>query len=260
MKLEVHVNAFAYPGQPELLRDIHFSLMPGEILAVLGPNGVGKSTLIQCILGLLPCKQGSCLLDGEDLQAIEPKRLWRRVGYVPQAHWATSSMLIEDMVLLGRGAHVDWMRQPAPEDIRVAEKTMETLGIAHLRGKACHQVSGGELQLAYMARALAASPELLVIDEPESGLDYYNQANILEMLQRLSVQGIASLWITHFPQNALRIAHKALLLSPRDKALFGPAEEVLSQAHLSRAYGSPIAVCEVPVAERRYQVVFALDP
>lgn len=260
MMLEVHVPSFAYPGQAALLTDVHITLGPGEIVAVLGPNGVGKTTLIKGMLGLLPHFHCASLLNGADIRKLPVQRVWQTIGYVPQAREHHSSLLVEEMILLGRSARIGMLHQPGEADLAVVSAQMARLGIAHLRGQSCATLSGGQLQMALLARALCNQPQLLVLDEPESNLDYKNQIRILTHIVQLSqAHGIGSLLITHYPQHALQIADKALLLFPDCTHAFGDAKDVLTPENLKKAYGVQARIELLPVGEGHYPAIVIED-
>lgn len=260
MRLDVHVGAFAYPGRPVLLEDLRITMQQGEILAVLGPNGVGKTTLVKGMLGLIPAFHSSTLLDGKDIRELSTQAVWQTIGYVPQARERSSSLLVEEMILLGRSARIGMLHQPSQSDLTAVEKQMEQLGIGHLRGQACSTLSGGELQMVLMARALCNQPQLLMLDEPESNLDYGNQAAILTRILHLAQnKGIGSLLITHYPQHALQIADKALLLFPDRTHVFGHVSDVITPENLKKAYGVRVRIADLDVGDTLYQAIIVED-
>ncbi len=237
MKFTVENGCFSYPTGREVLKNIDFELHSGELAAILGPNGAGKTTMLCCMLGFLSWKSGKSALDGEDIRKWSRQKLWQKVAYVPQAKNAAHSMRVFDMVLLGRGSHFGMLSQPGKKVIEKAEEAMERLGITALRERSCDRISGGELQMVLIARALAAEPELLVLDEPESNLDFKNQLIILDILSELANEGMACLFNTHYPAHALRRAHKSLLLSKTGEHLFGATEEVITEENIAKYFG-----------------------
>lgn len=138
----------------QILENISFSVESGEVLEILGPNGVGKTTLLRCMMGLLPWISGQSTLDGKSLREIPVKQLWSRISYVPQAKGLSFSYSALEMVLLGRSAHLRTLKQPQKDDFAIAEQAMQEVGIAHLKDKLCSKMSGGELQMLLIARAL----------------------------------------------------------------------------------------------------------
>lgn len=242
MIFAVDKGCFGYHGA-DILREVSFAVGPGEILAVLGANGAGKTTLLRCMMGFLPWRAGRTLIDGRPLGDYPSRELWRMIAYVPQAKGAGHAYTALEMALLGRGAFLGPFRQPGPEDARIAERCLEDAGIAHLADKPCDRMSGGELQMVLIARALTAQPQLLVMDEPESNLDFRNQLVILDLIRHLARDlGKSVILNTHFPDHALNLADKALLLDRKRPYLYGPTREVVTAAALERAFGVKVAI------------------
>lgn len=243
MKLCVERGCFSYRDAP-VLRDVSLEISSGETVAILGPNGAGKTTLLRCMLALLPWKSGRTTLDGQDVRALPQRELWRRVAYVPQSRRAGLGCTVEEMVLLGRAGFVRPFAQPGERDRAKAREALEKLDLLPLAERSCGELSGGEYQLVLIARALAGEPELLVLDEPESNLDFRNQLRVMETLSALAREGMAVLYNTHYPAHGLRYGDKALLLEKGGKAAFGPAETILTGKALSRAFAVRAAVVE----------------
>lgn len=248
MKLEFHLAAFSFPKREALLENIDISLHQGEILAVLGANGIGKTTLVKGMLGLIPFFRCQTLLNGLNIKQLSAQQRWQKIGYVPQARDHMSSLPVEDMILLGRSTSLGMLQQPRECDLEAVHTQMAQLGIAHLRGQSCATLSGGQLQMALLARALCNNPALLVLDEPESNLDYKNQTIILKLIKELSQnKQIGSLFITHYPQHALQIADKVLLLFPDKTHAYGSAQQVMTKENLLRAYGVHLHIENVEI-------------
>ena len=146
MILEVQNGCFGYPKQPVILENINLSLEEGHILAILGPNGIGKTTLLKCMIGLLPWHSGKALFYGKDIHTLKPKDVWSTISYIPQSRGFAFSYTGLEMVLLGRSAHLGAFQQPGKEEIEMAEAMMERVGITRLANKDCNRMSGGELQ------------------------------------------------------------------------------------------------------------------
>lgn len=259
MTLSVTHGAFTYPGGRELLRDVNFSVHGGDLLAVLGPNGAGKTTLLRCMMAFLRWTRGSSTLDGTDIHAIAPRTLWQQLAYVPQARHATAAYTVEETVLLGRSSRIGVFSQPGAEDLVVAHRVLDDLGIFALRHMRCTQLSGGELQMALIARALAQQPRVLVLDEPESNLDFKNQLIILQTLSRLVADGMTCIFNTHYPAHALQRANKALLLTHDGDALFGDTTDIVTEANIERAFGVKTAIGAVETDTMQLQSVVPLS-
>ena len=260
MSIEVCAGTFAYRGQKPVLQDVSFSVQRGRTLAILGPNGVGKTTLIKCMLGFLPWQSGETRIDGKPLRAYRGRQLWQRVAYVPQARKPAFAYAVQDMVLLGRSPYLGDFATPGSRDREIARQAMEQAGIAHLAGKRCDELSGGELQLVLIARALAAQPRCLVLDEPESGLDLRNQLVVLELISRLCRdQDLTVILNTHYPDHALRVSDEVLLLFPSGATLCGRTQQLLTEDHMQALFGVDIAVLHGQREQRDYSAVIPLE-
>lgn len=236
MSLSVENLSFSY-GKTPVLRDVTFTAEKGELLSVLGPNGVGKTTLFRCVLGTLTPSSGRVTVDGCDLTALPPRERARRIAYIPQIHPATFGYTVLDTVLMGAARQLNAFQQPQAAQLRQAEEALEQVGAAHLRERNFAHLSGGEQQLVLIARALAQRAEVLVMDEPTSALDYGNQLRILQMVRRLAAQGYTVVLSTHNPQHALTFAHRLLVLHDGTAAALGRPADVLTPALMEKLYG-----------------------
>ncbi|MDR2501798.1 MAG: ABC transporter ATP-binding protein [Oscillospiraceae bacterium] len=236
MELRVSKLSFSY-GAREVLRDVGFSLCAGEILAVLGPNGAGKSTLFSCILGLLRPKSGCAELDGRDVMQYSPARLAEKLAFVPQSHTPTFNYSVFDMVLMGTTARVGGFSSPKESETASAQAALERAGISELRSRGYFNISGGEKQLALIARALAQNAKTLIMDEPTANLDYGNQLRVLMQLRSLSHEGYAVVFSTHNPEHTFRFADRVLALCGGGVAACGAPGEAVTAELISRLYG-----------------------
>ncbi|HEY2336131.1 MAG TPA: ABC transporter ATP-binding protein [Burkholderiales bacterium] len=239
--LRVDSLAFGFPGRT-IGRDVSFSLADGEVTCVLGPNGGGKTTLFRTILGLLLPHEGKILLDEKTLGSLTRQEIARRIGYVPQGHSAYFGYTVRDFVLMGRTAHLGIFSSPSKKDRQVADRVLGSLGIAHLAERPVTEVSGGERQLALVARALAQEPRLLVLDEPTASLDFGNQVRVLERIVALARTGIAILFSSHDPDHAFLCSQRALLLAEGRVLESGAPREVIRPDTLQRLYGISVQV------------------
>jgi len=243
VKLEVRNLSFSY-GEHEVLRDISFSLDKGEFLSVLGPNGVGKSTLFRCILGRLDGYTGSITSGGDDLKAMPRREAARRMAYIPQIHRPTFSYTVLDTVLMGTARQLSPFAQPGKAQVDRAMAALERVGAAHLYQRDFTRLSGGEQQLVLLARALAQQAEILVMDEPTSALDYGNQLRVLKLVRELAGEGYGVLLSTHNPQHALTFATRTLALCGGRVAALGNPEDVLTPELMKTLYGVDVVFAE----------------
>lgn len=251
MILEIENGCFGYPKQEEILKNINLHLEKGHILSVLGPNGIGKTTLLKCMIGLLPWTKGCSLLNGTDLREMKSRDIWNTISYIPQAHSFSFSYTGLEMVMLGRSSHLGLFEQPGAREIEMAEAMMEKVGITRLAGKDCNRMSGGELQMVLIARALINEPELIILDEPETGLDFHNQILVLNMIERLAhEEGISAIMNTHYPTNAMSIADEAFMMNRKGERFYGTTDSILNEQNISRSFDVNVIVDEVNYKDR----------
>lgn len=240
--LAVEGLCFAYgPGEP-ILEDVSLSVDQGEIVSLLGPNGSGKTTLLKVILGLLKPKKGRVLLDGVDTADIAAKQFARRVAYVPQIHRMAFAYRVLDVVLMGRLPHKPFLFRFGRRDEEIAMAALEKLSIAHLSQRPYTEISGGERQLALIARAMTQDAEIFIMDEPANGLDYGNQIRLLEQLNGLAHAGYTFIKTTHFPDHALWVSDRVLMLNHGRIVADEKAETVINEDNLFALYDTRISV------------------
>lgn len=221
----LRVNQLAWGYQTPLFEPLTFCCEKGEIWAVLGRNGLGKSTLLDTLTGTLPALSGNIESDGG-------------TGMVAQHTHLPFPYTVSDVVLMGRAQHVKLFAQPSVQDKQRAAEALEQLNIAHLANHSFSALSGGQQQLVMIARALVTECQTLLLDEPCSALDLANQQVVLQLISDLAHrQGCSILFSTHDPLHALQIASHTLLLLPQGKWLAGPTERVVTEENLFQAYG-----------------------
>ncbi len=224
-----------------LLQNINFSINQSEIISILGANGAGKTTLVKCMLGLLKWTRGQSTLNGKNINSYKPKNFWSKTAYVPQAKNNAFAYTVEDLVLLGRTPLLGPTEKPHQKDYEMALFCLDQMGIVHLKDKLVSEISGGEHQLALIARALTCQPQLLVLDEPESNLDFRNQMLVMEQITKLrETQGISVIMNTHFPEHAINNSDKTIILFPDRSMLFGPTKETVTEENMSAAFSMNI--------------------
>jgi iron complex transport system ATP-binding protein len=250
MNLEIKDIASGY-GRKTIIKDITFEVSTGEALCLLGPNGVGKTTLFKTILGFIKPKKGSILLNGTSIFDYSSKDLAKLIGYVPQAHNPPFPFKVIDVVLMGRTAYLNNFSSPSKKDCQIAEEAMETLNITYLKDKIYTEISGGEKQLVLIARALAQEPKILIMDEPTSNLDYGNQIRVLEHINKLVKNGLGLIMTSHFPNHVFLCASKVVVIKNGRLFSKGKPEEVLTENNLTYIYGVDTKIIDVSVSKNQ---------
>lgn len=224
-----------------VLSNVSFSIGSGEALCLLGPNGVGKTTLFRSMLGFLKPLGGAIFFDEEDISAWSPRAMAKKIGYVPQSHTSVFAYPVIEVVTMGRLARISPIAAPSKHDSAVARSCLERLGVGHLAEKLYTQISGGERQMVLIARALAQEPEILIMDEPTASLDYGNQVKVLRQISRLVKEGISVIMTTHFPDHAFLCATKVGLIT-REWIRFGAPDEIVTEESLKETYGVDVRI------------------
>ena len=249
MILSVKDLSFSY-GARKALDRVSFEMNPGEILCVMGPNGSGKSTLIDCVLGIHKPDSGTLLLDGKEVQAYKRQEIARHAAYVPQNHSVTFPYTVREAVMMGRTAYLPAFGAPGAKDEQLAEEAMDRVGISQLADRPYGSISGGELRLVLLARALCQQTPLILMDEPTAHLDYRNELKFLELVSSLSKEdGISVLIATHTPDQAFFFEStgcnvSALFLQKGVVASKGRPGEIITESCLEGIYGIRAKILE----------------
>lgn len=241
MSVEVNGLAFSY-GPRSVLEDVSFSACPGELLSILGPNGVGKSTLFRCILGLLKGWRGDIRLAGEDVKGLSARSLSKRVAYIPQQSYPAFQYSVFDMVLMGTAAHSPAFATPGRREEEAAHAALERLDILELAPRSYSRLSGGERQLVLIARALAQQSRVLLMDEPTANLDYGNRLKVLSRVRALAEEGYTILQTTHEPEQAYQFSHRLLCMKAGRVLAEGAPQDVLTAALIRDLYGVDVEI------------------
>jgi ABC-type Mn2+/Zn2+ transport system ATPase subunit len=228
-----------YGVQP-VLEEVSFALPAGQLVGIIGPNGAGKTTLLKAILGLVAVERGTVAVHGE-----RPTRRGGLVAYVPQrdaVNWRFPAT-VADVVLMGRYGRLGWLRRPGTEDRAIARRCLAQVGMQAYAGRAIAELSGGQQQRVFLARALAQEPEVLLLDEPISGVDAPTQETILRILAELAAHGKTLLLTTHDLRCNMEYFDGLLALN-RTLIALGPSAQVLTPGVLTRTYGTQIVLAD----------------
>jgi len=242
MTLAVDRLSFRYGQRSPILDGVSLRIERGEALALLGPNGAGKTTLLRCILGLVKPSAGRVTLDGRDIHIMTRREAARLVAYVPQTSPTYFAFKVIEFVVMGRTPYLRTLGRPGPEDRAIALHELKRLGIGHLADRSMAQISGGERQIALIARALAQRAPILVLDEPTANLDYGNQLRVLEIISSAVRRGHSVLLATHAPDHGFILGGRTAMLKDARIVAAGPAVDVITSERLSALYGTPIKV------------------
>lgn len=251
MILDVQGAGFRYESQRMVFSEISFTLAEQEVLCILGPNGIGKSTLIRCLANLNRLCAGSIRLHNRDVRSLKRRDVARCVGYVPQAHEIVFPFSVREFVLMGRAPHLGLFSAPDRDDYAIADAAIDLVDIERVADKPVNEISGGEYQLAMIARALAQEPEILLLDEPTSHLDFGNQIRVLEIIDRLARDGLSVVMSSHFPDHAFLSSDNVAIMQHGSFMAYGQAEEVVTEENLKQTYGVDVSITYSPVVERQ---------
>lgn len=234
----LHVNnlSFRY-GKREILKTIRFSANPSDLLCVLGPNGVGKTTLFRCILGLNKGYKGSITIDNENIKNMKPVELAKKIAYIPQSHQPTFNFKVLDVVMMGLTPHLGKTTNPTKEHENAAYESLQQLGIAHLYNRGYGEISGGERQMTLIARAITQRAPILVMDEPTANLDYGNQLRVMEKVKELANNGYTIIMSTHNPEHAFMYGNKMIMLYDGEIIRSGNPKFQLTEDLIFDVYG-----------------------
>lgn len=244
--IKVSNLSFAY-DKARVLDDISFEFGEGQLIAILGPNGAGKSTLFKCMLGLLRKYEGEILLGGRDIRTMNRKEMAKLAAYIPQSETPVYNYTVRDAVLMGTTGMLSPLQSPGEEHIAIAEKAMEYLDIGYMADRGINEISGGERQLALLARAMAQKARILIMDEPTANLDYGNQQHVLRHIRKMAKRGYTILLSTHNPEHALQYATHVLAIKNHKVLAAGKARDILTEKLINEIYGLEVKVLEVPV-------------
>jgi iron complex transport system ATP-binding protein len=228
-----------------IFRDVAFSVTPGDVFCLLGPNGTGKSTLLKCLSNVLQGWQGSILYDKREISRMKPSDVAKGIGYVPQNQVSAFPFLVKDIVVMGRAPHLSVFSSPNKKDRTIAYKAMETVGILSLADRPCTTLSGGEWQLTLIARALAQEPRIMVLDEPTSHLDLGNHVKILRVVKSLAESGLGIIIASHFPDHAFIVATEVAILNHGRIVQKGTPQEIITDENMRNTYDVEVRVLYV---------------
>lgn len=242
--IEVNNISFAY-GENQVFENISFSVEKGDVLCILGHNGTGKTTLLKCLNGLFNISSGNILIKGENIESLSFSDISKIIGYIPQGHVATFPFTVLDVVLMGRASYLRLTESPKNNDLEIAKDSLKKLGIYGIKDKEYTKLSGGERQLVFLARILTQQPDVLILDEPTSHLDFGNQIKFLEIIEQLSHLGLAIIMSSHFPDHAFLSSTKVAIMKNKSFIDFGRPNDIITEENLKKTYGIDVELIEI---------------
>ncbi len=217
--------SFSYGSPREaIFQNYSFDVEPGKVMAVLGPNGQGKTTLVKCLLNLLPLNEGDIKFSGHK-------------SYVPQNALTPFDYEVREMVVMGCNRGRGVFAQISKKDYQSADEALDKVGMRSYSKRGFAALSGGQKQMVLIARALASRPDIMILDEPTSALDFKNQNRVLNIMKDIAAQGQSVIFTTHCPHQALYVSDQALIMKSRNDFMTGSAREILTTNNLSSLYG-----------------------
>ncbi|MDR2846017.1 MAG: ABC transporter ATP-binding protein [Candidatus Methanoplasma sp.] len=235
MLLKIEGVEFSYPSVP-VLKDISFEVDGARLISVLGPNGVGKSTLIHCMNKILVPTCGVVTIDGKDVVKMPLKELAKEMGYVPYSSSDTFPLTVIDTVLMGRHPYSRW--RSLDNDLEIVYETLKLMGIEHLAMRPFNELSAGQHQKVMLARGLVQEPKVLLLDEPTSNLDIRHQLEVTRILRDLSrKKQISIVMISHDLNIAAKYSDSMILMHEGSIHSIGEPKDVITEENLRTVYG-----------------------
>ena len=241
--LEIHNVSYAYTPPEMALEDVSFSIPAGRFCGIIGPNGSGKTTLLKCISGYFTPCSGDVLIEGKNVRDLSTREIARRMALVQQHASLEYDFTVMEIVLTGRNPHLKRLQSESQQDYDIANSALQKAGIPHLKDRLVTSLSGGEWQMMILARALCQQADIMLLDEPVTGLDIRHQVDVLTTVRRLAAeQGISVVCVLHDLNLALSFCEQLILLKNGRVYAQGTPEDVLQQRHLEYVYETKINI------------------
>ncbi|MFV0481940.1 MAG: ABC transporter ATP-binding protein [Campylobacteraceae bacterium] len=234
-----------------IIKNFSIEASKGEILCLLGPNGIGKTTLFKTIIGFLKPLSGEIFIDGKNINNLNDKQRASIIGYVPQSHIPPFPFRVLDVVLMGRTPKLDMFESPSKKDEEISKEALNKLKISHLTYRIYTELSGGERQMVLIARALASQTSMLILDEPTSNLDFGNQVRVLEHINKLADEGLCIIMTSHYPEHVFQTNCKVALIQNKDTIIKGSAKEVITAQNLHDTYNIDVEIADIVLKNKK---------
>ncbi|HHT49921.1 MAG TPA: ABC transporter ATP-binding protein [Eubacteriaceae bacterium] len=255
MEVDIVEVGYAYKGYKKLFENVSFSIKAGEIICILGPNGIGKTTLLNCIANLAVPTEGDIFIEGQNMNNMSPQEVARVISFVPQTIIPSFDYKVIDYVVTSCAPRLGIFERPKEEHYKVAEQAIERMKISHLKEKEYTKISGGERQQVSIARAIAQQPKIILMDEPTAHLDYGNQVKVLKIIKDMAKSGYGVAFTTHSPDQALLLKCKVAVFNEKGKFFFGDYKEILTEEFLRSMYGVDIHLYDIDDIDRSVCII-----
>jgi len=249
MAINVQNLSHAYGDLP-VLNNITFSVSKGDFFIIIGPNGSGKTTLMKMLSGILKPQNGQLEIMGRSIDKYTRKNLAQTIAFVPQTIPVDFPFTVTEIVLMGRSPYLGILGLEQEIDLEIAQRAITFTGIEHLAHRKLDQLSGGEQQRVFIARAICQQPQVILLDEPTSSLDLAHQVRLMDLMERLKTdKGVTVVMVSHDVNLAAMYGNRLLLLNQGQIMRLGPPEEVLTFQTLEETYGCTLLVDESPLGK-----------
>lgn len=230
--------SFSYASlEHKVLDDVSLEISEGDVISILGRNGAGKSTFLNCMLGLIKPQNGEILLAGKSLQNMTEREIASVVGYVPQSHTPAFGHTVFDFVQMGCASRISLFSRPGKKERDDTASALMEMGIEQLADRPYTELSGGERQQAIIARAIVTRPRIILFDEPTAYLDFGNQLRVLRIIRQLADKGFAVAITTHNPDHAMLLGGRAAIFDRQGRLRSGKTEDIITEDILKSVYG-----------------------
>ncbi len=245
--LKLNNISFGYSSNSRQVDEFSFQLSRGELVGIIGPNGAGKSTILKIAAGIISPDSGIVLLSGKNIKSIPRKDIALEMGYLPQHINIVPGYTVEQVVTMGRFCHLSGFGFIGPSDLAIVEKAMTEAGICQFRNRPIECLSGGEQQRALLGSVLAQEPEVLLLDEPTTGLDLHHQSTFFSLLAKQAQAGKAVMVVTHDLNLASKFCDKLILMDKGKLIISGTASDVITPEYISQVYHKDIIITSHPI-------------
>ena len=253
MKLDVRNVSFAYDDK-SVLSNVSFSAQDGEMIALLGPNGVGKSTLFKCILGFLKPQKGSVEIDGRAVQSLSDRERALCTAYIPQSFNPVFNHTVLDTVVMGSANSLSLFETPGRDEREKASLLIDQMGIGEIKDRGTRKISGVERQLMLLARSLMQDAKILIMDEPTASLDFANSHRVMRKVRELADNGYTVIFSTHSPSLAALYSTSIIALKNGTVLKKGSVGDIMTGEMLSSLYSFPIVTASVRIGDEEHFV------